>query len=72
MYLQITSTYFTYTTNISKEEKESRLSEEEDKFDKNLAEIFKSMSSVCKFFHAARTLEKENLFNPGDTIFIIS
>ena len=65
MYLQITSEYYTHTTNISQEEKEEGLLEELDKFTKNMVEISESMSSVCKFFHAAITLEKENLFKPG-------
>ena len=69
MYQQITYTYYTYTTNISQKEKKSRSSAEMEKFDKNLAEIFESMSSVCIFFHAAETLERENLFNPGASIF---
>ena len=70
MYLQITSNYFTYTTNISQEERESGQSEEQDKFDKNMIQISESMSSVCIFFHAAKALKKKYLFNPGTTNFL--
>ena len=69
MYLQITSAYYTHTTNISPKQKESGLFEEMDKFAKNMVEISESMSSVCEFFHAAITLEKEHLFHPGNTFF---
>ena len=68
MYLQITSEYYTHTTNMSQEEKESGLFEELDKFAKNMVEISDSMSCVCDFFHAAITLEKEHLYKPGATI----
>lgn len=70
MYLQITSTFYTHTTNISQEEKELGLFEEMDEFAKDMVEISESMLRVCAFFHAAITLEKEHVFNPGFTIFI--
>ena len=67
MYLQITSAYYTHTTNICQEEKEIGLFEEIDKFAKNIVDISESMLSVCKYFHAAITLER-HLFKPGATI----
>ena len=68
MYLQITTAYYTHNTNISQEENEMGLFEETDKFAKNMIHISKSMSTVCMFFHAAITLSKEHLFNPGAAI----
>ena len=71
MYLQITSAYYTNTTKISQEVKELGLFEEMDKFAKSMNEISESMSSIFVFFHAAITLKKEHLFNPGNTILKI-
>ena len=68
MYLQITSAYYTHTTNIRQKQKDLGLFEEIDKFGKNMMEISGSMSRVCAFFHAAITLKKGHLFKPGNTI----
>ena len=65
MYLQITYTYYTHTTNISQEEKEAGLREEIDKLEKNTVETSQCMLGVCKFFYAALTLKQKHLFNPG-------
>ena len=69
MYLQITSAYYTHSTIINQEEKEVGLFGEMEKFSKDMVAISKSMSDVCRLFHAAIKLKKEHHFNPGATIF---
>ena len=65
MYLQITSAYYTHNNNISQEEKEVGLFQQMEKFAKDMIAISKSMSGVCRFFHAAIKLKKEHCLNPG-------
>ena len=68
--------YYKHTNNISHEEKEAGLLKEMDKFFKKQVEISGIMSCVCEFFHAAISLERDNLFmscfNPGASIFLKS
>ena len=71
MYLQIKVHYINNYEHFTSEVREAQIMTEMQIFSEDVKTISKSMSKVCNFFHAVRSLPKQYKFSPGNNLIFL-
>ena len=71
MYLQIKVQYINNYSNFTSIEREAQIMAEMQIFSEDVETISESMSKVCNFFHAVRSLPKQYKFSPGNNLIFL-